>query len=393
VRTRKALYPLLLFFAFLTFQISPAYIVFGVLAILWLADVARARRWKEAFRGPMVVCLGLQALFLGLSTVFSRNPAMSSRHLAGVSLLLLLPMAVDLLDRPERGRAVVLAVAANGLLLSGLGIWQFAHGGNELESRIAGPLSHYMTFSGLTMIAGCVLLGFAMEERGLWRWIGMATVVPLAAMLLTFTRNAYVGTLLAVVLYLALRRPRGLLWLVPALALTFAVSPAPIRARILSIPSLTDITNRDRISMMHAGARMIADDPLFGIGPEMVRAEYPLYRDPDAAQWRVPHLHNNALQLAAANGIFEAAAYLAMMALFFVRTIALLRRERRRPQSALLAGAVLAGVALFCAGFFEYNWGDTEVEMATLLVLAVPFSRATAPAGSAEGLALGNERS
>jgi O-antigen ligase len=207
----------------------------------------------------------------------------------------------------------------------------------------------------------------------------MSAVVPLGAMLLTFTRNAYVGILLAVVVYLALRRPRGLVWLVPALVLVFVLSPAAIRARIRSIPSLKDITNRDRISMVHAGARMIADDPLFGIGPEMVRAQYPLYRDPDAAQWRVPHLHDNALQLAAASGLPEAAAYLAMMALFFVRTIRLLAREWRPAQSALLAGAFLAGAALFCAGFFEYNWGDTEVEMATLLVLAVPFSPAVAP--------------
>ena len=376
---RKALYPLLLLFGFLTFLISPAYIVFGILALLWMADVGRAGRWRQALRGPMVLCLGLQALFLVLSTVFSRNPAASAQHLAGVSLFLLLPIAVDLFDRPERARAVLLAVAANGLLLSAIGVWQFAHGGNDLENRITGPLSHYMTFSGLTMIGGCVLLGLALEGRGAWRWVGMSAVVPLGAMLLTFTRNAYVGILLAVVVYLALRRPRGLVWLVPALVLVFVLSPAAIRARIRSIPSLKDITNRDRISMVHAGARMIADDPLFGIGPEMVRAQYPLYRDPDAAQWRVPHLHDNALQLAAASGLPEAAAYLAMMALFFVRTIRLLAREWRPAQSALLAGAFLAGAALFCAGFFEYNWGDTEVEMATLLVLAVPFSPAVAP--------------
>jgi len=147
--------------------------------------------------------------------------------------------------------------------------------------------------------------------------------------------------------------------------------------------------------MIHAGARMIADDPFFGIGPEMVRAQYPLYRDPDAAQWRVPHLHDNTLQLAAASGIPEAAAYLAMMAVFFVRTVRLLVRERRPAQSALLAGAFLAGAALFCAGFFEYNWGDTEVEMATLLVLAVPFSQAAAPTAinRADGLANGGDPS
>ncbi len=379
VRIQKSLFPLLLVFAFLTFQISPAYAVFAVLALLWTFDVARRGRWSETLNRPMVWLVGAQALFLILSTFFSRDPATSVQHLAGVVLLLGIPIAIDVLDRPERARAVFLALGAAGTLLSVVGFWQFAHGGDDLENRIMGPLSHYMTFSGLTMISGCVLLGFAFEERGRWRWLGLAAVVPLLAMLLTFTRNAYVGTLFAVVLYLALRRPRGLVLLAPVLALVFLLSPRPIRSRILSIASLQDITNRDRISMVHAGARMIADDPLFGIGPEMVRIDYPLYRDPDAAQWRVPHLHNNVLQLAAADGLFEALAYLSMMALFFARAIGRLRREERPPQAALLAGALMAGVALFAAGFFEYNWGDTEVEMATLLVLAVPFSQATAP--------------
>ena len=371
---RKALFPLLVVFAFLTFLISPAYIVAGLLLLLWLVEVARRRRWPAVFARPEVGLLGLQVLFIALSTLFSRDPAASARHLAGVSLFLMFPIAIDLLDSPERGRAVFLALGASGVLLALIGFWQFLHGGDDLENRITATLSHWMTYSGLTMIAGCVLLGFAFEEKGRWRWIGMLGLLPLAAMLLTFTRNAYVGALVAVILYLAIRKPRGLVLLAPALALVFFLSPGPIRARILSIASLQDITNRDRISMLHAGKRMIADSPLFGIGPEMVRRYYPLYRDPDAAQWHIPHLHNNTLQIAAANGIFAALAYLALMALFFVRTVRLLGREQRPLPAALLAGALMAGVALFVAGFFEYNWGDTEVEMATLLVMAVPFS-------------------
>ena len=36
----------------------------------------------------------------------------------------------------------------------------------------------------------------------------------------------------------------------------------------------------------------------------------------------------------------------------------------------------MAVTALTFAGLFEYNFGDTEVLIATLLVIAVPFSRA-----------------
>ena len=320
---------------------------------------------------------GFLALLTVLSTIFSRDPVASARHVAGISLFLLLPIAIDLLDEPRKAAAIFLALAASGTALALIGFWQFAHGGDDLENRIMATLSHWMTFSGLTMIAGCLLLGFALESRGRRRWLGVLAVVPFAAMVLTFTRNAYVGTLGAIVLYLLFRRPKGVLVLVPLVLVFFLVVPRPIRSRIDSIFSLDDRTVRDRFAMVHAGLRMIEEAPLLGIGPEMVQRYYPLYREPDAPQWRVPHLHDNVLQIAAANGLFAAAAYLAMMFLFFARAIVRLRREDRPDRAALLAGALLAGTALFIAGLFEYNFGDTEVEMATLLVLAVPFSKAT----------------
>jgi O-antigen ligase len=164
--------------------------------------------------------------------------------------------------------------------------------------------------------------------------------------------------------------------LVPVLIAVFLLAPTEIRGRIRSITDLTDRTNRDRIAMARAGVRIVRDSPILGLGPDMVQPYYPLYRDPDAPRWTVPHLHNNVLQIAAANGLFAAAAYLAILGLFFARVVLLLRRETRPDRAALWAGALLAGAALAVAGLFEYNFGDTEVEMSTLLVLAVPFSSA-----------------
>ena len=372
------LFPLLVLLAFLVSQISPAYIVFGLLTLLWFLEMRRRARWAPSLGSPLVLVAGLQVVLLALSTLFSRDPAVSARHLAGASLLLLLAIGIDLLEDPSKARAVFCAIGGNGVLLSILGFWQFAHGGDGMENRIRGTLSHTMTFSGLTMIAGCLLLGFAFEERGRWRWLGLAAVLPLAAMMLTFTRNTYVGTMAALLLYVVVRWPRRLVLLVPALLVVFLLVPSEIRGRIRSIGDPTQMTNHDRIAMLHAGLRMIADYPIFGLGPEMVRPYYVLYRDQDALFLQVPHLHNNTLQVAAQSGLFAAAAYLAMMGLFFARTILLLRREDRPDRAALLAGALLAGTAVFAAGFFEYNWGDTEVQMATLLVLAVPFSQSTA---------------
>ena len=366
----------LVLLAFLVSQISPAYFAFGLALLLWLIGMRRNRRAAPSLTSPLAVLAYLYAAFVVLSTIFSRDPAVSARHVAGLSLLLILPMTMDLADTLPRARLLLLAIAANSVILSWIGFWQFARVGNDMEKRIMATLSSWMTFSGLAMIAGCILLGFAFEERGPRRWIGALAVFPLAAMVLTFTRSAYVGTLAAVLLYLVFRRPKWLLLFVPALVVLFLLLPPAVRSRTASIGSLDERTNRDRIAMVHAGLRMIREAPVFGIGPEMVKRYYTLYRDAEAPQWEVPHLHNNILQSAAASGLFAAAAYLALMFFFLARTTTLLRRENDPSSSALLAGCLLAGISLFVAGFFEYNWGDTEVEMATLIVMAIPFSAA-----------------
>jgi len=376
---RSAVFGLFLLFAFLTPFIAPAYIVFAPLVALWVADAVRRRRWPAALSSWPAALAALLAALVTLSTIFSRDPTRSARHLGGISLLLLLPIAIDLLEDEKKGQTLVRALGASGIVISIVGLWQFAHGGNDLGSRIRANLSHYMTFAGLTMLSGCVLLALLFEEKGRRRLAGLAAFVPLTAMLLTFTRNAYVGTLVALIVYLAWRRPRALLLLPAVLALLYVTLPAGIRDRVRSIADIQDPSNWDRLAMVDAGGRMIEDYPLTGVGPEMVKRYYVLYRRPDAVLWRVPHLHDNALQFAAASGPLAGAAYLALALLVIVQGARRLSRERRPAPAALLAGAFLASVALFAAGFFEYNFGDTEIEMATLLVWAVPFAPATAP--------------
>lgn len=336
----------------------------------------REKRVPESFRRALTVVAGVFAAWVVLSAVFSSNLPVSTRHLPGLSLLLLLPIAMELMDTPPRGRAVVLALGASGCALSLLGFWQFVNDrGSDINARIQGTLSHWMTFAGLALIAACVLLGFAFEERGRWRLAGLAAVLPLTAMLLTYTRGVWVGLVAGLVLYLAVRRPRGLLLIPPAVVVVFLLMPREIQDRMRSIGDLSDPTSRDRIAMARAGLHMIADHPLFGVGPDMVQRLYPLYRQPEAVRPQVPHLHNNVLQIAASNGLPAAAAYLCLVGLFLYRAVTRLKKETRPDRAALLAGALLAVSAISVAGLFEYNFGDTEVEMATLLVVAIPFSR------------------
>ena len=63
-----------------------------------------------------------------------------------------------------------------------------------------------------------------------------------------------------------------------------------------------------------------------------------------------------------------------MMAAFGLGHLRLLSHPHAPPlQKAAAAGALAAVVAVFTAGLFEYNFGDSEVLMLFLLVAAMPF--------------------
>jgi len=393
---RKSLFPVFVLFALLSSQISLGYALFGLLAAGWIAAGWRLESFRRALSHPLSVLAAVYALLVVLSVAFSLDPRASLRALPGLTLFLLVPITLDLVETERRARALLLASAASGVGLAVLGLAGLASAGADLQNRIRGPLSHYMTLSGLTMMAGCVLLAFFFEGRRWERWLGLLSVVPFAAMVSTLTRGTYVAAVAAVGLYLTLARPRALLVFAPALVALFFLLPSDVRHRAASIIDPAETTNRDRIAMARAGGRMIADRPVFGLGPELVKPYYTLYRDSDAPRWRVPHLHNNVLQIGAASGVFAAATYLALLALFFVRTVRLVRLHRRNvdpasgernvdltpaggqtlgDQALVSTAAFLAVTAVSVAGLFEYNFGDKEVLMATLPLLALPFCR------------------
>ena len=129
---------------------------------------------------------------------------------------------------------------------------------------------------------------------------------------------------------------------------------------------------------------MVADHPLFGVGPGRVKPLYAQYR---VSGWITPdpgHLHDNLVMIAAETGIPSALAYLAFVGAFFAGALRIVRaRPRGDPARGIALGAIGAMAALFAAGMFEYNFGDVEVLMATLVVATLPFAAAR-PRASAD---------
>lgn len=363
------------------FSIFVAELLLAVVALLWLTIVIRGRERIEC--PAMFWPLAAYALATLVSAVFSIYPAESLPDTKQLLLFLIVPMAYRLL-RGSRSVLAVDVIITAGALSALYGIVQYAIlNYDHLGQRVQGTLGHYMTYSGVIMLVACIAAARVMFRRQDRIWAAIIMPAMLVALALTFSRNAWVGACAGIGLLFLLRDFRLVALLPVGAALFLALAPAQISERLYSTFSLTDPTNVDRLAMIKSGLRIIKDDPLTGVGPNMIIEVYPHYRDPKATKQLNPHLHNVPLQIAAERGLPALAVWL----WFIVTLIRDFVRKRRTSSSPSLATAGLAAVvAMLAAGMFEYNFGDSEFLMLFLLLVTLPYAAdratVTAPAMS-----------
>ena len=378
---RAAYYAILAFVALLPFSIFASELLLTVAGLLWLGVTVRSR---EAFDVPrMFWPLAAYAGATLVAALFSVDPRTSLIDCKQLLLFAIVPICYRLLSGQRALTAIDVIITAGAISavigLVQFGILQFDH----LGQRPRGSLGMYMTYSGQLMLIACTAtarLLFRNDDR-LWTALVMPALV--AALAATLTRNVWIGACIGIGL-LFLMRDFRLVGIVPVVAaLFFALAPPQLTDRFYSsfrvttlrhdsaATEATVLSNRDRVAMLHSGLRIIKDDPLTGVGPDMVVRVYPHYRDPQAVQQLNSHLHNVPLQIAAERGI--PALLLWLWFIFtLIRDFVKARHTTRVP--SIVNAALACTVAMLAAGMFEYNFGDSEVLMLFLVLVTLPYA-------------------
>ncbi len=243
-------------------------------------------------------------------------------------------------------------------------------------ARARGAFSIYMTLAGV--LALVLMSALPRLALGGWRlaWAGPAWLASALALGLTYVRGAWLGVVagaaaLAVVMA---RRRLVIVGLVALIVAVLAAEPGVLE-RARTIGDLSDDTTRDRLAMLEVGLAMARAHPLTGVGPGQVKRLYPAWAPPEALRRSTSHLHDTPLQIAAERGLPGLAAWIAIWVGFFGAAGRVLRRLAPADDEAraLVVGSIAAVAAFLVAGLFEYNFGDTEVLLVALSLMALPF--------------------
>ncbi len=382
---RAAYLSLLAFAAAPQFSIAASGILLGLSALLWLALVIVNHERIEVPRmfWPLAAYAGATLV----ASFFSVDPRISFEDCKQLVLFAIVPITYRLF-RGERSLTAVDVVITVGALNAIYGIVQYGIlDFDNVARRVQGNLGHYMTYSGVIMLVACTAVARVMFRRRERIWAALVLPAVLVALVLTLSRNAWVGACAGIGTLFLLRDLRSVFRmaaLLPVvLGLFIAFAPSAVTDRLYSAVSLKEAygdsvtststvqSNRDRIAMIKSGLRIVRDNPLTGVGPDMVIQVYPGYREPTAVSQRNSHLHNVPLQIAAERGLPSLAIWLWFVVVLLIDFVRL-RKTSSLP--SLASAGIACVVAMLAAGMFEYNFGDSEFLMLFLVLITLPYA-------------------
>lgn len=248
--------------------------------------------------------------------------------------------------------------------------------GVSTKTRVAGTLSIYMTFAGMLMMVGLMVLSRLLFGKTLEVWAGVVLGAIIFCLFLTLTRQAWVGFTVGAVFLLFLRERKWLLALPVLIILMQLVSPDAVNRRLASFANLKDETFLSRVALWRGGWEIFKDHPLTGCGFKCVDSVYSQYPEHAKILARYKGMHNNIIQLAVDTGIVGVIAWISVWVCYLFALYGLTTDRWVNLGCASVVLGFLAG------GMFEVNFYDSEVVMLLYFLMALPF---TAPGPGISG--------
>ena len=343
------------------FRVRDLTLGFPVFAAATLLSVFFAADRSESFR---VFCFYFSAFLFCVSlvgTVTNRGRLMSVLGFIYLTLLLTSLYAIF-----QRIRGVEVSTSLTDLVLN-------AGMPGRVYSTLENP-NNYAEFIVLTFPVSLVFCANVVDRR--WKTLAVGSmVIPVVALLMTYSRSSWVSFALAAVVFLALWDKR-LLPPFPVVALlAIPLLPDTILNRILTIGNTADSSNAYRLYIWSSALHMIRDFGLTGIGlgPGNFTPLYADYCNPRAAA--AQHSHMLYLEVWLEMGLLGIVSFLCLYLGVIRRGIRAMRHADPLLRWVLIA-CVSSLVGVSFVGAAEYIWFYPRIMFAFFILIGITLSAA-----------------
>ena len=368
----------------------------ALLLLSWAVLVLRNREIEihwDAIYWPLLAFLGLVALQLALGvTLYAFLTRVALLKLTACFALFFLASQAFRGRRDLRVLAWFLMCFAFAVSVFGIAqnftshdilywVRPLTEGGNPF-----GPYVNRNDFAGLMeMLApiGLSLMLFQGVPREQLPFVGILTVIPIAALVLTGSRGGISSFAFEIVLLILImrlrgaRRPQALILasvLLVAIALLGWIGVSKVLDRFSS-PNFADLSADRRITMLRDTWHIFLDHPILGTGLGTLVAVYPRY-ETDYDGRIVNHTHDDYAEALAETGAAGGLCGLVFFLIFFREV-----KQRIAGEQSSFSLAIHAAAFTGCAGMMVHSFVDFNLHIpANGLVFLIMVSTAISPA-------------
>lgn len=190
----------------------------------------------------------------------------------------------------------------------------------------------------------------------------------------TWSRGAWLGILVAILLFFPIYSRRSVPYLllggasVPYLSLLL---PNSVVTRFLSIGGAADSSATYRISAWNGVARMLREHWLggIGVGEAAFSAVYPVFSY--AGIQGIRHTHNLYLQIMSEVGVAGAIAFIFVIVLFVQMCFGYIYRMRNEAETSTVIAGLVAVIGVLIMGLTDYVWYSYRVFLMFWMVIGL----------------------
>jgi hypothetical protein len=229
------IFTLFVFTASSMFSISISQITAGLGGGLWLLRTYLADTWKEQ-RWPLVIPFILFVLACFIAVANAYDASYSYKSLKKLLEVLIFFWVLNCVRDTNLRNSLILVLIASATIVSLFGFFQAMRESglvlNPLGVRPQGTQNNYMTFSGLLMMVNIIALAYAIFFQSTQKWVLASIGIIFYCLLLTLTRQAWLGLFVGLVFLVFLWKKKFLLFLPLLLVIIFLISPISTKYRI-----------------------------------------------------------------------------------------------------------------------------------------------------------------
>ncbi|HOO56590.1 MAG TPA: O-antigen ligase family protein [bacterium] len=337
------------------FTVGDAYLIILIVILFGRLITGREKRPISSFLDKLIFFFIFMSL---VSFAGSRNLAKGMAEITQTLEYFVFCYYLSLIVISKKNilDSLIQALIMSSILLSLYSIYQYVSlGGGEI--RIYGPIGHFNgtgTYHAM-MIPFIFNLAVGRKEQRAKLFYYLALALNIIVIGLTFSRGAWIGTIVGIVLSAQIRGMVQFLkvfsLIILGLLLLAFIAPPRYIGRIYSIPRIEDTSSKNHLRQYEIAYETLTTYPLFGVG--LANNSYHVIEKYDEAS--NGEIHNLYLHIGSERGILAMCFLLMILGSFYINIIRRIGKTTNTYYHSIYVALFSTMVSYGMANIFAYQ--------------------------------------